>query len=416
MLSRQPNTEDLKKCFETFEKFIQNPRKIKCRRNPKSKVFKYVKLIAEIIILALEKILSTNIVTCIFSAVLKIISILLRDDMFNDLVEYIISVDLLKAVNTLQRSLKYLVGVLNDILQNANNLSERKEIADDIESNFNIHTGCNEIEPLKAEIERMSSSKYLDDSVMEKVEWYCFVSLLRELDLLLLLEIYKKSEKKSTGISDVLENQKTADGKILSFLFKPKRETLKLFLKYRSEMRWPLVDSFLENRGLIVDEVKDDLVDCVYEIVSVKDPNIKLSLQHWLFFFCMRANKTSSGDKTHFKLEKPRNGVFQIRCMKYENRLISKHAWTRADLDTPGCNKSNVDWTLVKIIETGAQNSESSCFVIVAKSSKVGCLYYDCTGRVHDKAYDPSDGRCLWTLRKTKKMSVHTQTEFACEL
>lgn len=64
-------------------------------------------------------------------------------------------------------------------------------------------------------------------------------------------------------------------------------------------------------------------------------------------------------------------------------------------------NKLNVEWLLVKVTETSVQNSDSICFVIVAKSTQDKCLYYDWMGRVHDKTYDPSDGRCFWTLQKT---------------
>jgi hypothetical protein len=231
--------------------------------------------------------------------------------------------------------------------------------------------------------------------MMEKVEWYCFVSLFRELILLLHIELDKQCGKTSTGLSNVLKSHRSQDKAMLSFLYKPNDKTFKFFLKYRFEMKWPQVNLFLQSRGLVVDNFRSDyLKENVFQIVNADAKSIRLSLHDCFFFFCVRANEKTEGRKTYFKIECREYGDVNIRCSQYDRHLISRHAWTRADKDIPGSNNENVDWLLVKV----EREDKSDCFVIVAKSTENSCLYYDNTGRVHDKAYNPSDNRCFWRL------------------
>lgn len=267
----------------------------------------------------------------------------------------------------------------------------RKMYISRLASDNPVNTGLKEIAILGVEIQTLLDSETPDmPLLMNKVQMYCCLTTFRELFLLARFTIESSYGICTQSIVNVLEGQRDDDQRLLSFLYKPNRDTLHIFLEYKPD-QWPIVAEFIQRRRL--DTNLNRFNSRFFQIRSVTNPENLLSYHNLELFTCMRSQAGTVGDHTFFQLNVNPNGLITIHPLPRREYYVYNRDWIRMDSNPA---QESREWQIVEI-ESDTPDPYP-CVVFRLGSQGNRCIYEDWTGRVYVWKHAKGNTKCIWRL------------------
>ncbi|KAK3590133.1 hypothetical protein CHS0354_041184 [Potamilus streckersoni] len=238
------------------------------------------------------------------------------------------------------------------------------------------------------------------DVFLKYMELYCSLTTLHELLLLYQFAVLSAySAPNANPVKNVLDQHRETDKSLfkdIRFLLKPRKETLRMHLKYNAHS-CAIIGRFLNKHELLEDPSR--FYDKVLQIFPEKRRNATLSLDSffgWKFICC---NKITNIENTVFQFRRSSEGAGN--SCSIQPLSLSNHHITTGNLLSwlniaDGEPSEKGKWRLVEL-EPDAPDQPSS-FVIVLDSTEDQCIYTDDMGIVKSKRLIDNDSGFYWTL------------------